>query len=406
MQAITELELPFLPVDEARFAADPFPFLAAARAEHPWLATSNIGYFVHEYTALKELLVQDDKLRTSFDGIVEMMNARGTPWGRFTENQMIAYSGEAHKRLRTLFALRFTPRQADSHRALMRSVISQLLDEWAPKEQFDFEEFASWFPISVMMTLVGAPRDEVGRLRSSLETLGLGFSMDHDIMPKLQEAIVVLDDFVHVLMAERRDNPLPEGENDLLRVMFDASEEGNLSDRELADLLIFLFIAGFDTSKNVLTYTMYLMLQHPEIYQRCASDHAYTGRVIEEALRYFSPATTFRMTSEELVYRDVVIPKDTMLFFPLSVVGRDPGAFEEPDRFDPDRTLDTEQRHVAFGRGAHMCLGQYIARAQLQEGLHLIAQRIKDPRLAGAVGWRPFPGNWGIKGLPIEFTSA
>jgi cytochrome P450 len=56
--------------------------------------------------------------------------------------------------------------------------------------------------------------------------------------------------------------------------------------------------------------------------------------------------------------------------------------------------------------GKHMCLGQYIARAQLQEGIHLVAQHMRDPRPAGELGWRPFPGVWGIKGLPIEFTPA
>lgn len=53
-----------------------------------------------------------------------------------------------------------------------------------------------------------------------------------------------------------------------------------------------------------------------------------------------------------------------------------------------------------------MCLGQYIARAQLQEGLHQIAQRMRKPRLVGEFGWRPYPGTWGLKGLPIEFTPA
>jgi len=64
------------------------------------------------------------------------------------------------------------------------------------------------------------------------------------------------------------------------------------------------------------------------------------------------------------------------------------------------------KRQVAFGLGKHMCLGQYMARAQLQEGLHLVAQRMQDPHMAGEMGWRPFPGAWGIKGLPIEFTPA
>jgi cytochrome P450 len=93
-----------------------------------------------------------------------------------------------------------------------------------------------------------------------------------------------------------------------------------------------------------------------------------------------------------------------MVFFPLSISGRDPGTFEEPERFDPERPITAETRHISFGLGKHMCLGQYIARAQLQEGLHLIAQRIREPRSPGPQAWRPFFGVWGIKGLPIEFT--
>ena len=58
---------------------------------------------------------------------------------------------------------------------------------------------------------------------------------------------------------------------------------------------------------------------------------------------------------------------------------------------------------MAFGRGMHMCLGQHLARAQIQEGIHLIAQRITNPRLVGEVTWRPFPGVWGIRTLPIAF---
>lgn len=61
---------------------------------------------------------------------------------------------------------------------------------------------------------------------------------------------------------------------------------------------------------------------------------------------------------------------------------------------------------MAFGRGMHICLGQFIARAQIEEGLHLIAQWVTNPKLAGGFGHRPFPGVWGLRGLPIEFTPA
>jgi cytochrome P450 len=107
-----------------------------------------------------------------------------------------------------------------------------------------------------------------------------------------------------------------------------------------------------------------------------------------------------------MVYRDVLLQKDTMLFFPLSVSGRDPGSFANAGVFDPDRTIDPSKRHIAFGLGKHMCLGQHIARAQLEEAFHQIPQRLKDPELAGTFGWRPFYGTWGLKGLPIRFTPA
>ena len=83
--------------------------------------------------------------------------------------------------------------------------------------------------------------------------------------------------------------------------------------------------------------------------------------------------------------------------------GRDPTAFDHADDFDPDRTIDPNRRQLGFGMGRHMCLGQYIARAQLQEALHQIAQRMRHPRLAGEPGHRPFYGAWGLKGLPIRF---
>lgn len=154
---------------------------------------------------------------------------------------------------------------------------------------------------------------------------------------------------------------------------------------------------------------MLLMTEHEAICERCAQNINYCKKTVEEALRYFSPATVFLMTTKDIVYRDTLLPEGTLLFFPLSIAGRDPRAFAEFDRFDPERKPVENRRHVAFGRGPHLCLGQYIARAQLEEGLHLIAQRLQRlqrPRRSGHLSWRPFPGVWGIKGLPLSFDVA
>ena len=152
MQALAELDLPYLPVETEEFAADPVRYFNAAKVQHPWIAESDIGFFIHEYTAIRELLLQDDKMRPAYDGIIEQMGARGTPWGRFTEEQLISLPAEKHRFLRDTFAAKFTPRFANQLRPMMRQTISELLDEWTPSGRMDFEEMASYFPISNMFT--------------------------------------------------------------------------------------------------------------------------------------------------------------------------------------------------------------------------------------------------------------
>jgi cytochrome P450 len=151
---------------------------------------------------------------------------------------------------------------------------------------------------------------------------------------------------------------------------------------------------------------MWKLLDRPEIYERCATDVGYCRKVLEEGLRMFNPGSVPRFTAKDIVYRDVLLPKGTMLWFTLNVSGRDQHVFDAADDFNPDREVGPGKRHIAFSLGKHMCLGQYIARAQLQEALHQCAQRLKNPRLAGSFGWRPYPGAWGLRGLPIEFDPA
>ena len=402
MQPIASLSLPQMAMEDPTFAEDPFSQFKVARGHHAWLARNSFGYVVTEYAAIKDLLGMDDKLRVAHEGMIDLMNARGSRWGAFQLDSILGIGGERHKRIRDVLAPAFTPRAANEHRWLMRKVISRLLDEWAPKAQFDFEEFASHFPITVMFSLIGASPDALPLVRSSLETLGLSFSLIPDFLPQLEKAVGIMQQFVSDLVKKRRAGQRLHEQPDLLDALIQAHDSGGLTTVEMDNLLIFLFVAGYDTSKNVMTLIMYELLTRPAIYERCAEDPAFCRKVIEEGLRFQNPATIPRLINEDLVYRDVLFAKDTMLFFPVSMAGRDPSAVANSDVFDPDR--EQSNRHMAFGRGMHICLGQFIARAQMEEALHLIAQRITRPQLAGKPGHRPFMGVWGLRGLPISFT--
>ena len=406
MKRVDELDLYLLHWDTPEFAADPYTEFDKAREKHPWLARTDTGYAVFGLQAIRDLLGNDGNLRPSFDNIAEIMECKGSPWGRFCGEQMIALPEREHRSLRDTFAAKFTPRYANQLRPVMRETMERLLEEWAPRERIDFEEFASYYPVAVTAQMVGAPLDVIPGLRKSMETLGLAFAMDKKAVPALDAAFLHMDAFAQDLVAERRANPHGGEDTDLLDIILEAADQGEISDRQLYDLLIFLFVAGYDTSKNVLTYMMHLMTEHPQVYEHCAEDLEYCRKVIEETLRMFNPSSTFRITDADIEYDGVLIPAGTMLFFTLNVSGRDPGAFDDADTFNPDREIDPARRHVAFGLGKHMCLGQFIARAQLQEGIHLIARHMKQPHETAEPGWRPFPGVWGIKGLPIEFEPA
>jgi len=400
MRSVTELQLPHLPLEEAAFAVDPMPYIEAARRQHPWLGKCSFGYVVHEYAAIRDLSYMDDKFRPSMDTITEIMGAKGTPWGEFMDNLMLAKTGPEHMRLRSSVASSFTPKNINRYRALMRERVSQLLDEWAVKGAFDFTQFAACFPITVMFGLMGASLEALPGIQKSLETQGLSANLIRSMLPDLEAAYQVLWKFVHELIVGRQRDGGGE-EQDVLNTLIAAQAGGRLNDAELHNLLIFLFAAGYDTSKNMLTLTMHMMINHPEHWVRCAEDRPFCDRVVEEMLRHTSVSSLYRMSTQDVVYRDVLIPINTLLFMPLNISGRDPVAFPDPMEFRPERS--SANRYMAFGRGVHMCLGQHLARAQIQEGIHLIAQRITKPRLAGAVTWRPFPGVWGIRSLPIAF---
>jgi cytochrome P450 len=404
METFADLDLPYLPLSDPEFSLDPFGRFAEARRQHPWLAKCDFGYVVTEYAAMRELMAFDDKMALGYGGAVEMMGAADTDWGRFIINSVQVATGERHKRLRDVLAPAFTPREANRHRGLMRETISRLLDEWTAAGAMDFELFASHFPISVMCRIIGASPSVVPTLRASLEILGVGGSFEASYVPKFQEAFLVVDGFVRELVAGRRAGERLHPEPDLLDTLLQTVDEGGIDDAELYNLLVFLFTAGYDTSKNVLTLTMHQLLDRPEMYERCARDPAFCRKVVEEISRFNGVASSPRLILEPFEFRGFHLPKGMMLYLPWGASGRDPGAFEDADVFDPDR----KRRNAAmvFGLGPHMCLGQFIARANIEEGLHLIAQRITRPRRAGANRWREFPGVWGIRGLPIEFTPA
>lgn len=403
---LTELDLPHLAIEDPEFSLDPAGRFAQARTQHPWLARIDVGYIVTEHAAMRELMRENDTAMViGFNEVVEYMGATGTPWGEFIKGTVQTQFGETHTRLREGLRSAFSPRMANRYRGVMTEQVNALLDEWLPRGRFDFEEFASYYPISVMCRMIGVPTEIIPSIRSSLEALGLAMSMDRKHLPELQESTVLLEDTARKVIAGRRAGTRPSEEEDLLDMVLEVRERGGMSEDELVNLLVFMFVGGYDTSKNVITLMMYSLLDKPEVYARCAGSVEYTRKAMHETLRFHSPSSAMRKVVRDFDFRGVRFPAGTLVMFPWGFSGRDETATENPDSFDPERK-GLRAAHFAFGIGAHICLGQFIGMAQIEEGFHVIARRLRNPRLTGEPGWRPYPGVWGVAGLPIAFDAA
>jgi cytochrome P450 len=402
-ELVSETALPVLPVESPEFWADPERFLAPARRRHPWLARFSGGFIVHGCQANDDLFREDEHLWMGLDGLVEFYGAQGTPWARFMNEMLNSQRGAEHARIRGSVAAAFTPRHANKMRPVMRQVIEDLLDEWAPEGSFDFAEFAANFPIAVMCALLGVSAEPIPTLRKSLEAQLVAITMNKDAMPDFMAGYQIMWDFADQIVRDREASGASEADA-LLDAMIAAKASGQLDDRELRHLIMVLLFAGYDTSKNMLTMTVHLLLDRPEMYARCAQDKAYCALVIDEALRHSTIATPVRQVQTSFVYDNFRFPEGAIVYMATPLAGRDPAAFADPLRFDPERTDRTP--HVAFGRGPHICIGQFLARNMLEEGLHLVAQRLRNPRRAGDIDWRPLLGSWGLRTLPIAFDAA
>ena len=403
MTVTAETAIPIMPVETPEFAADPQPFLEAARREHPWLARFSQGYVVHGYQACADLLADNTNMTCGFGPIIDIYQVRGTMWARFMEQTLISDYSPSHARLRGSVAHAFTPRRANQEREMMQRTITALLDEWTPKGRFDFAEFASLFPVTVMCGLLGVSAEWVPQMRDALENQLKSLTLDPAVKPLFMSGWDVIWEFIDRLVGDREASGEFE-DNSLLDNIIAVRKRGEMDDTEARFMVLSVLFAGYDTSKNQLTMTMKLLLDRPDMYRRCGEDLQYCRKVGEESLRHSAIATPYREAAEDFSYDGFRFCKGDMIVLAPPLANRDPGVFSNPGEFDPER--ENNSRNIAFGRGPHLCIGQFLARNQLQEGLHLIAQRLRNPRLDGNLQWRPFLGAWGLQSLPIAFDSA
>jgi cytochrome P450 len=310
-----------------------------------------------------------------------------------------------HERLRALVSKAFTPRLIELMRPRVQAIADALLDAVEDKGEMDLiDDYAFPLPITVIAELLGVPVEDRNKFREWSDAAVSGDATQEYVEKILIPHMLAFTDYLRALFDEKRKNP----RDDLISALVRAEEAGDkLSEDELLAMVFLLLIAGHETTVNLIGNGMLALLQHPDELQRLKDDPSLTKPAIEELLRYDGPVetSTERFAREDVAIGGTVIPRGEMVMVVIASADHDPERFPDPEALDITRQ---DNKHLAFGKGIHFCLGAPLARMEGQIAINTLLRRMPDMRLKDSpesLTWRPGLVLRGLKGLPIEFRN-
>jgi cytochrome P450 len=419
-----------------------------------WLATGPYGYVVLDRESCEFFL----RTRAAvFPGmkIAEIFDVREGPLWEEMRRNILHINGADHTRLRALVNPALSARAVERYRPLARSLLAESYEELllrrppqggpegvASGVTCEFvETFAKPYPSQMIAAVMGAPLTDAPRLHHWSTWIQRQFDAACMLneRPQIEEAVVEFYAYAGELLRTRRLDP----GDDLISKLIAAEEEGErLSDVECVNLVLNVLIGGVDTTQSQLAHAVRLFAEHPQQWQLLAEEPALAARAVEEVLRV-EPITPFtaRITTEEVTFRDVTFPKDTIVMVCAFTGNRDlrgvgngevdgvsagnglgggngldvgggkgesGGSLTEVDEAAWDEFDITAERGRAraltFGAGVHYCLGANLARVELQEALSFLPSQMPELTLDGEPVYESIMGIYGLAELPVRFA--
>jgi cytochrome P450 len=377
----------------AQLEADPHGVFRQYRKDHAVVLHETGGYFVLRFADV-ERLSRDPRFRPSGTAFPEILGvSSGAIFDAF-DYGMLTADGDVHRRRRAPFSRLFAARAITEMRPGIRRAADDLIDGWYGDGEVDFlNEFAAKMPARIIADLLGLPREDIPEFTVLVYQVirFFSFGLNPDEIAEIETAAQQLRDYVAKVLDQRRRAP----RGDFLSAFLDAATEaGEMSPEEMLFQIFALIAGGTDTTRVAIAIQLGLLLQHPEQWTEVCRDPALVPGAVAEAMR-FEPnaAAVVRVTGEDIDLDGTVIPAGQLVSFSLMSALRDEQAYHRPDMFDIHRT-DQPRLHPIFGYGAHRCIGEALARAELEESLSAISARIPQlqlnvpPRISGHFGIR------------------
>jgi cytochrome P450 len=376
----------FNPFDEA-FMRDPGPVLDRARQDDPVFFSPFVGAWVVTRYEDVDRILRDPVGFPSKEilSIRDLLSPEVAAYIGDTipmEGTLIGVDPPEHTRLRRALQNVLTPERVRRLEPGLRRTVQDMVEQMLPRGTADLlSELAYPVPLVTIGRFIGIPDQEVPRFRQATEdwaALSVAFiqgqSMDEQM--RLAEHIMTMHGRVIELFAERRAEP----RDDLLSGLVAQQVSEQLSDHDILSLVPGLFLAGHETTANLLANALWHLLRVPARWERLVRDPSSAEEVVEEVLRLdTSVLGMWRNVATDCEISGVAIPAGQRVYLAFWSANRDPARFPRAADFEPGRL---GAPHLAFGRGIHYCIGAQLAQLELRTALTVLAESVPGLRLA------------------------
>ncbi|MFF5113626.1 cytochrome P450 [Streptosporangium sp. NPDC000509] len=363
------------------------------------LPTGREAWVVSRYEDVRELLadprISADIRRPNFPALGEGEQEIGARLRPF-----IRTDAPEHTRYRRMLLPEFTVRRIRAMRPAVQTIVDGLLDSMlATQAPVDFVPlYANAVSTSVICELLGIPAENLEFFRDVTRISG----SRHSSAEQVAEALGGLFALISDLVAQRQERP---GDDLLSRLVVDHLQTGNITLPELLSTVGITINAGRETSTNMIALSTLLLLQRPDLMEELRADPSLMPAAVNEFLRVMSIADSIplRVAAQDIEISGTVIPADDGVIALLAGADHDPEQFPDPDQVDFRRP---DNHHVAFGYGVHQCIGQHLARLELEVALETLIRRVPTLRLAATdeeIEFKHDSATFGIERLPVTW---
>ncbi len=358
---------------------DPYPLYRRLREQAPIIAAPLFDELVCLRWADCERVLRDPTFSSNNEHRRLQMGQQGAPVAMELPQVLLFMDPPDHTRLRGLVSRAFTPRTIERLRPHVAELVAELLDEVDPSGFDLIPTLAYPLPVTVICELIGVPvadRHLFGPWSSDLSRL-LDGDLDEAAINAGINAFMHIAAYLNELFDERRGDL----RDDLLSALLTVEEAGErLTHEELFSTVLLLFVAGHETTMNLIGNGTVALLRNRDQWDRLERDPGLAASAVEELLRYDGPVhVTARVATQPSEVGGVPVEQGQTVLVHLAAANRDPERFTDPDALDVARP---DVQHLTFSHGIHYCLGAALARLEGQEVFKALPQRFPKLELA------------------------